>query len=291
MKVGSDKNKNIERAREKMAEAARMKPDVMVLPEMFCCPYSGKYFKDFGEGESGPAQAALSASAREHGVLVIGGSIPELCGDRLYNTSYVYGETGELIAKHRKAHMFDADVAGGIRFCESDFFSSGDSATTFATRFGTFGLCVCFDFRFQEMARIMALRGASVIFVPAAFNMTTGPAHWETMFRQRAVDNQVFAVGAAPARDTDADYVSYGNSIAVNPWGEVIARCGGDEATLFAELDLKLTDEIRRQLPILDARRTDMYEVTESRGTDMHEVVKSRGMNKHEVTETRGSGR
>jgi len=265
MAVGRDKAENIERAREKISGAASAGAELAILPEMFCCPYSGKYFRDFSEedGPGGSAQAALSAAASENGIVVVGGSIPERSGDTLYNTSYVYGVSGERLAKHRKAHMFDVDVKGKITFAESDYFSAGDKITTFETSFGVVGLCVCFDFRFQEIARMMALRGAFIIVVPAAFNMTTGPAHWETMFRQRAVDNQIFTVGAAPARDESGEYVSYGNSIAVDPWGEVIARCGGGECTLIFDVDAGLVGEIRSRLPIIGARRTDMYEVRE----------------------------
>ena len=109
----------------------------------------------------------------------------------------------------------------------------------------------------------MCLRGAKCVFVPAAFNMTTGPAHWELLFRQRAVDNQCFTLGAAPARDEGASYVSYGNSIAVDPWGTVLCRAGAEETALYADLDLSCIEAVRAQLPILSARRTDLYEVRE----------------------------
>ena len=154
-------------------------------------------------------------------------------------------------------------MAGGQRFRESDTLSPGNAVTTFETEFGTMGLCICFDLRFEELARCMCLRGAKVIFVPAAFNMTTGPAHWELLFRQRAVDNQCFTVGVSPARDESAGYVAYGNSIAVDPWGTVLCRAGAEETTLYADLALSRLDDVRRQLPILSARRTDLYEVRE----------------------------
>ena len=122
----------------------------------------------------------------DKGKNLVGGTVPELSEGRIYNTSYVYGPDGRQLAKHRKAHLFDIDVQGGQRFRESDTLSPGNAITTFETAFGTMGLCVCFDLRFEELARCMCLRGAKVIFVPAAFNMTTGPAHWELLFRQRA---------------------------------------------------------------------------------------------------------
>lgn len=263
MPVTADKQEDIRTACARLREAAARGTDIAVLPEMFCCPYDNACFRAYGEAEGGPAQTALSALAAELGIYIVGGSVPELAGGEVYNTSFVYGRRGEHLAKHRKAHLFDIDVEGGQRFMESDTLSPGDAVTTFETEFGTMGLCICFDFRFEELARCMCLRGARCIFVPAAFNMTTGPAHWELLFRQRAVDNQCFTVGVSPARDVTASYVAYGNSIAVDPWGSVLRRAGSGEATLYADLDLRRVDSIRRQLPILSARRTDLYEVRE----------------------------
>lgn len=263
MSVTADKAENIRRACEKLREAAGSGADLAVLPEMFCCPYENDCFRAYGEAENGPAQQALSGLAAELGIYIVGGSLPELADGKVYNTSYVYDRRGRQIAKHRKVHLFDIDVAGGQRFRESDTLSPGNAVTTFDTEFGTMGLCICFDLRFEELARCMCLRGAKCIFVPAAFNMTTGPAHWELLFRQRAVDNQCFTVGVSPARDETTSYVAYGNSIAVDPWGTVLCRAGGEETTLYANLDLGRIDAVRTQLPILSARRTDLYEVRE----------------------------
>jgi predicted amidohydrolase len=230
---------------------------------MFCCPYGNEHFAAYGEPEGGPAQQILSALAAELGIYIVGGSLPELVEEKIFNTCYVYGRQGQFLAKHRKMHLFDINVEGGQRFMESDTLSPGNSITTFETEFGTMGLCICFDLRFEELARCMCLRGAKAIFVPAAFNMTTGPAHWELLFRQRAVDNQCFTVGVSPARDESAGYVAYGNSIAVEPWGSILCRAGAQEETLIANLDLSRLEAVRRQLPILSARRTDLYEVSE----------------------------
>lgn len=263
MPVTADQQANLETAVSKIREAAAQGIDFAVLPKMFCCPYQNDCFPVYGEPDGGPIQTTLSTLAAELGIYVIGGSLPGLAEGNIYNTSYVYGRQGQLLAKHRKVHLFDINVEGGQRFMESDTLSPGNSITTFETEFGTMGLCICFDLRFEELARCMCLRGARVIFVPAAFNMTTGPAHWELMFRQRAVDNQYFTIGVSPARDTSASYVAYGNSIAVDPWGSVLCRADGEETTLLADLDFSRIDAVRRQLPILSARRTDLYEVRE----------------------------
>ena len=123
------------------------------------------------------------------------------------------------------------------------------------------GLCICFDLRFQELARLMTLEGAQVLVVPAAFNMTTGPAHWELLFRQRAVDEQLFTVGVSPARDEAASYVAWGHSIVCDPWGTVLHQCGAGEEVAVTELELEQVSAIRGQLPILSARRTDIYDI------------------------------
>ena len=209
----------------------------------------------------GEAQKALAALARELGVWIVGGSLPELEGARVYNTSFVYDSAGRQVARHRKMHLFDISVEGGQSFRESDTLTSGHDVTVFDTPWGKMGLCICFDLRFEELARVMALQGARVLLVPAAFNMTTGPAHWELLFRQRAVDNQVFTVGVSPARNESASYVAYGNSIAVDPWGTVLCRAGAGEAILYADLDFARLDDVRHQLPILSARRTDLYTI------------------------------
>ena len=263
MPVTADKTRNIANACNKIREAAAQGVDIAVLPEMFCCPYQNDCFRPYGEEENGPAQAALSQLAAELGIYIIGGSVPELAGGNVYNTAYVYDRSGAVIGKHRKTHLFDIDVKGGQRFKESDTLTPGDAITTFETEFGTMGLCICFDFRFEELARCMCLRGAKTIFVPAAFNMTTGPAHWELLFRQRAVDNQCFTVGVSPARDENGGYVAYGNSLVSDPWGKLLCRADGQETTLYADLDLTQLEPIREQLPILSARRTDLYELRE----------------------------
>ena len=185
--------------------------------------------------------------------------MPERDGDLLYNTCFVFDRSGGQIARHRKTHLFDVDVKGGQYFKESDTFSAGKDVTVFDTEFGKMGLCICFDMRFPELARLHAMEGAQVIFVPAAFNMTTGPLHWELMFRSRAVDNQVFTVGCAPARDENGPYVSYGNSVAVDPWGKVLMCADAEECILTVDVDLEEVHRVRCQLPFLSARREDVY--------------------------------
>ncbi|MFN2146143.1 MAG: carbon-nitrogen hydrolase family protein [Anaerolineales bacterium] len=263
MPVCGDKHANVDLACEKVTKAASAGADLIVLPEMFNCPYSNTWFRSFAEPQGGETWRAMSTCARENQVFLVAGSIPEREDERVYNTSFVFDPAGKQVARHRKMHLFDIDVDGGQRFFEAETFSPGSEVTVFETPIGMIGLCICFDMRFPELARLMALKGAQAIIVPGAFNMTTGPAHWEIMFRQRAVDNQLFTIGVAPARDEHAEYVSYGNSIVCSPWGDVLHRAGAEEVTLVAELDLSMNDRIRAQLPLLSALRDDVYSLSE----------------------------
>lgn len=267
--VTENKEKNIENARRLLEKAASSAaaasasgPAIAVLPEIFNSPYSSKKFPEYAESEGGITWKMLSEAARELGIFIVGGSIPEADEDgKIYNTCFIFDAEGHQIGKHRKAHLFDIDIEGGQRFRESETLSPGSSVTVFDTPWGKMGAAICYDIRFPEMFRVMTLEGAKVIFVPGAFNMTTGPAHWELTFRVRALDNQVYTVGAAPARDEKGSYISYANSIICSPWGDVIGRLGTEQEILVRELDMERIEKIRRQLPLLAHRRTDVYGV------------------------------
>lgn len=264
MKVTADPAAAFDSVEKGCCRALEEKADLLALPEMFCCPYSTKSFPVFAQEEGGPRWEHCSRLARSYGIILSAGTMPERGTDgRIYNTAYVFDRTGRQIAKHRKMHLFDIDTKGGQVFHESDTLASGSSVTVFDSEFGRIGLCVCYDFRFPELVRLMALKGARLILVPAAFNMTTGPAHWNITFRSQAIYNQVFAIGTAPARDMNADYHSWGHSIAVDPWGSVIAQMDEKEDFRVSELSLSDTDSVREQLPLLKHRRTDVYTLNE----------------------------
>ncbi len=259
--VGFDKARNVDAARAAVRQAAAQGAQLAVLPEMFCCPYSNRYFRDYAEPAGGPVYTALADLARECGICLAAGSMPELADGKVCNTAFVFGPEGQLLARHRKMHLFDVAFTGGQVFKESDTFTPGRDVTVFDYGGMRFGLCICFDMRFPELSRLMALAGAQVILAPAAFNMTTGPLHWELLFRQRAVDNQVYTLGVAPARDAEGVYVSYGNSILCDPMGKVLARAEARPAILYGQIDPEVIQQTRRQLPLLSARREDVYRV------------------------------
>ncbi|MGX8796707.1 carbon-nitrogen hydrolase family protein [Fusibacter sp. JL298sf-3] len=233
--------------------------DMLVLPEMFVCPYDIELFANFAQKEEGEVWKALSNLAKTYGIFLVGGSVPESADGHLYNTSYVFDPMGKEVAKHRKIHLFDVSVTGGQHFKESEVLSAGVEPTVFQTPFGKVGLAICYDFRFPELARLMVDAGAEILVIPAAFNMTTGPSHWEILFRTRALDNQVYTIGVAPARREQASYVSWGHSIVVSPWGETVEQLGAEEGVLVADLDLSQVQSVRKSLPLLKHRRLDVY--------------------------------
>ena len=201
----------------------------------------------------------MSDLAAELGVYLIGGSISEIDDDKVYNTAFCFDREGRMIGRHRKTHLFDIDVEGGIRFMESDTLTAGDSATVIDTEFGKIGVAICYDVRFPELFRRMTLDGARMVILPAAFNMTTGPAHWDITMRARALDNQIFFAANSPARDEEGIYVAYGNSCIVSPWGDFIAHADEKECILYADIDFDYEDSIRNQLPLLKHRRPELY--------------------------------
>ena len=199
--VYGDKEKNLKQAEAYLAQMAPEKPDLVALGEMFACPYDTANFPVVRRGGGRPHVAGAAGHGGEVRRLAGGG----LCagagrGREDLQHGLCVRPQGRQAAKHRKVHLFDIQVEGGQHFRESDTLTPGRASTVFDTEFGKIGLCVCFDFRFPELALRMARDGARLILVPAAFNMTTGPAHWELMFRSRAVDGQCFAAGISPAR-------------------------------------------------------------------------------------------
>lgn len=261
MNVVADKRKNLETMAGYVAKAADAGADIAILPEMFNCPYSNDYFKDYSEKAGGESCAEMSKAASENNIYVIGGSIPELDGSEYYNTSFVFDTEGREVARHRKVHLFNMDLKDLQSFHESKTFSAGEDITVFDTPFGKIGLIICFDIRFPEICRIMTHKGAQIIVAPGAFGMNTGAMHWEILYRTRAVDNQLFTIGVSPARDESSVYVSYANSIVVDPWGKVLYRADTHETMGVVDLDLCEIERARAQLPLLSAIRDDIYTI------------------------------
>ncbi|KAL4709492.1 hypothetical protein ACJJTC_012829 [Scirpophaga incertulas] len=267
LSVGLDKSKNVATAISEIHKAKEKGAELVALPECFNSPYGTKYFDEYAEEvPSGETCRALSKAAAEAGVCVVGGTVPERCGSQLYNTCTVWDASGKLLASYRKIHLFDIDIPGKITFKESDVLSPGNQLTTFDYHGIKIGLGICYDLRFNEMAHLLAKEGCSLLIYPGAFNMTTGPRHWELLGRARALDQQLWVALASPARDAHAQYVAWGHSLLVGPWGAVVAGLDEKPGTLIAQIDLKDVEEVRSQIPVGKQRRTDLYDtVTKSK--------------------------
>lgn len=260
MKVTASKEENLAKAHVMIENAAEQGAEIVVLPEMFNCPYDIHSFGDYAEEvPEGQTVKMLSRIAGHKGIYLIGGSIPELANGYLYNTCLIFNPEGKIVGRHRKVHLFDVQVKGGIQFMESKVLKGGDSITLVDTPWGKIGVMICYDIRFPELTRKMAKEGARLVFVPAAFNMTTGPLHWQTLFKSRALDNEIFVLGNSPARNPEASYIAYGYSLAVSPWGRIIAEMDEKEGTLIVDLNLDEIDEVREALPVWQQRREELY--------------------------------
>jgi len=279
MKVSTDSELNRQRATTLVAEAASNGAQVIALPECWNCPYSNGAFPKYAEtcpevprahdddagtrsaDAVGESSLLLAALAKRHGVYLIGGSVPERATDsRIYNTCLMYGPDGVLLAKHRKMHLFDIDVPGKMTFRESDTLSAGNQITAVQTKYGKFGIGICYDLRFPEYAQLLAIDyGCEFLCYPGAFNTTTGPAHWELLLRGRAVDNQLYVAAVSPARDPDSSYQAWGHSTVVDPWGVVVSTTEHEEAIVYADVDLKRVHEVRQQIPVRTQKRHDIY--------------------------------
>jgi len=261
MSVGSSKPDNVSRAARLIKDAASNGAKVVVLPECFNSPYGTSYFPEYAESIPGPSTDALRKSAQENNIYLIGGSIPEKNGDKIYNTCTVFDPDGKLVGTHRKMHLFNIDIPGKIRFQESETLSPGKDFTMVDTPYCKIGVGICYDIRFAELAQVYARNDCKLLIYPGAFNMTTGPAHWELLQRARAVDNQVYVAAVSPARDEKANYVAWGHSTCVNPWGDVIATTEHSEDIVYVDIDLQRLEEVRSQVPVTVQRRNDLYDV------------------------------
>ncbi|KAK4432838.1 Omega-amidase, chloroplastic [Sesamum alatum] len=268
LSVTVNKEQNIAHARQVIEAAAGNGAQLILLPEIWNSPYSNDSFPVYAEdidagGDASPSTAMLSELSRSLKITIVGGSIPERSGDKLYNACCVFGTDGKLKAKHRKIHLFDIDIPGKMTFQESKTLTAGETPTIVDTDVGRIGIGICYDIRFQELAAIYAARGAHLLCYPGAFNMTTGPLHWELLQRARAADCQLYVATCSPARDCSSSYVAWGHSTLVGPFGEVLATTEHDEATVIAEIDYSLLEQRRKYLPFQRQRRGDLYQLVD----------------------------
>jgi deaminated glutathione amidase len=259
MSSRADKDANLERAETLVARAAATGADVVVLPEKWNLIGNAEALHAGAEPLEGESVGALSVWARRHGITLVGGSITERREGRekLSNTCVVLDAEGELAAVYRKIHLFDVEV-GGLVYRESDAEEPGDEPVVCAGDW-PIGLTVCYDVRFPELYRILALEGALLVTVPAHFTLHTGKDHWEVLLRARAIENQLYVAAAAQLGQTMPGRWAYGRSLIADPWGLVLALAPDEETVVSAELDRARLDEIRAKLPSLATRQPDAY--------------------------------
>jgi predicted amidohydrolase len=261
LNASDSKAENIERAGGLVARAASTGADLVVLPEKWNGIGPPDFLRANAETLDGETVEAMSSWARDHKVTLLGGSIAERREGRekLSNTCLVFDPEGEIVALYRKIHMFDVEVGGQV-YRESESEEAGEETARLSEVEGwKLGLTVCYDLRFPELYRILAVEGAEVIAVPAAFTLFTGKDHWELLLRARAVENQCYVVAADQWGTHGDGKASYGRSMIVDPWGLVLAQAADEDGVIAAELDRTRIQDVRRALPSLANRRPAAY--------------------------------
>jgi deaminated glutathione amidase len=250
---------NVERF---LDQAADMGAQFVGLPEFwtYLGPSSG--FESAAQTIPGPIIEILQEKAREHNMIVHGGSIverdPQLAG-KFYNTSVLINRDGEIVARYRKIHLFDVDLSNGEKHYESERIEPGNDIVIAEIDGITFGLTICYDLRFPELYRLLALKGAQIIMVPAGFTLHTGRDHWEVLLRARAIENLCYVIAPAQVGTYPPNRQCFGRSMIVNPWGLVLAQAQDSPTAIIADIDLKQIEQAREQIPCLENRRPTAY--------------------------------
>ena len=252
---------NLERAKHLISEAASRGAKLVALPENFAFMGEEVAKREIAEtldaARPGPILSALAESAAARGVWILGGGMPEKSDDpaRPYNTSVLVSPAGAVAAKYRKVHLFDVSLADGTSACESAATTAGSDVVTAEVLGARVGMSICYDVRFPELYRRLADHGARVITVPAAFTLTTGKDHWSVLLRVRAIENQAYVMAPGQHGKHSRGRQTYGKSLIVDPWGEVIAQCSEGEGFAIAHLDFEYQDKVRKSLPALAHRK------------------------------------
>jgi deaminated glutathione amidase len=256
----ADKDRNLDAAERLVREAATDGAEFVALPEKWNLLTGGEELVAGAEPLDGPSLSAARGWARDLGIHLLAGSISERGpeGEKASNTSVLIGPGGEDLAVYRKIHMFDVD-AGGVSYRESEFERPGSELVVAQVGELTAGLTVCYDLRFPELFRILALRGARLIAIPSAFTLATGRDHWEVLLRARAIENQLFVPAPNQVGEAPPHYRSFGRSMIVDPWGVVLATAPDEECFVAANLDFAAQDRVREALPSLANRQPGAY--------------------------------
>jgi len=256
MVASDDKAANLKEAEHWLRHAAGRGARIVALPEVFIWRGEKKREREFAEAIPGPSSTALAEFARELGIYLLAGSILVAIpgSEKAYNTSLLFGPSGQIIASYRKIHLFDVDLANGTSLRESATREYGEGVVVARTGLCSMGLSVCYDLRFPELYRSLAIKGAEIIFVPSAFTAFTGQAHWEALLRARAIENQVYLIAPDQFGKSAKSFETHGHSMIVDPWGRVAASLPRGPGVVVVEIDPNVTDKVRASLPALGHR-------------------------------------
>jgi predicted amidohydrolase len=258
-----DREENLVRAGDLVAQAASQGAELVVVPEHFSLFGNASVLRNSAEPLHGSVTRWATTMAKEHDVWLVAGSFVELSAGRRYNTTCLVSPEGTVVASYRKIHLFDVDVPGAVSR-ESDAVAPGNRPTMFSITLSDerpvpVGLTICYDLRFPELYRVLTLAGALVIVVPSAFAAATGRLHWEVLLRARAIENQVFVVAAGQVGELGGQFNAYGHSAIVDPWGTVLAEVHEGPGVAVADLDFTAQQDARSTLPCLSQRRPSAY--------------------------------
>lgn len=259
MSSTGNKEANLEKAERFICLAAHEKAEIIALPEMFNFSGKVKEKKENAEPIPGSTINRLRKLARRFKIYLLCGSILEKDRRLFYNSSVFLNPAGEIIAKYRKMHLFDVNLADGSSWRESELISSGNEVVQVATSKAIFGFSICYDLRFPELYRRLAKKGVQVVFIPSAFTLETGKDHWETLVRARSIENQFYIVAPNQIGRDSQGRSYWGKSMIVDPWGAVLATAPEKEGVIFAEIDLSQQEIIRKNLPSLSHIRKDLF--------------------------------
>ncbi|NIP84237.1 MAG: carbon-nitrogen hydrolase family protein [Planctomycetales bacterium] len=256
---GEDKAACLARATQLIQEAADQGAQLVALPELF--NGLGRFSRVVAAAETipGPTSEALTHLAARLQITLLAGTIAERAEGpgRAYNTSFLVGPDGQILATYRKIHLFDVDLPARVTVRESEWIQAGSQLTVATTPLAKFGFSICYDLRFPELYRRLAQQGVEIFFVPSAFTQATGRDHWEVLVRARAIENQAFVIAPNQCGRHPPDLETYGNSLIVDPWGRTLAQAGSSEGVIYARIELERLYEVRRQLPAGQHRRLD----------------------------------
>lgn len=254
-----NKEHNLAQAVKMIQESAEKGARLAVFPENM--NYMGRGYRKQAEVIPGRTSEILCDAAKKYEMWVVSGSIPEVdTSGNPKNTVMLISPEGKICCKYSKIHMFDVNVPGGQSYQESKYNTAGKELIVYDTELGSLGLAICYDLRFGEMFRLMTLAGAKIICIPSSFTADTGKKHWETLLRARAIENEVYII-AANQIGKKVNMEAYGESMIVDPWGNIIARSNKKIGVTVAEVDLKYLETVRSKMPVLSNRRTDVYQL------------------------------